>query len=113
MKKSLQSLMALSVMAFAVDYSAMSATELAAMRSSVPAEDRAAFQAAMQSKMQALSPDERAAAMNQAPANSPGKKNMGGNAGSAGSSSAGSSSGGNSGGGGKGGGNGNGGRGGR
>lgn len=93
--------MALSVMAFAVDYSAMSATELAAMRSSVPAEDRAAFQAAMQSKMQALSPDERAAAMNQAPANSPGKKNMGGNAGSAGSSS-----GGNSGGGGKGGGNG-------
>ncbi|MBP9493035.1 MAG: hypothetical protein KBE79_07500 [Sulfurospirillum sp.] len=108
MKKSLLSLMALSVMAFAVDYSAMSATELAAMRSSVPAEDRAAFQAAMQSKMQALSPDERAAAMNQAPANSPGKKNMGGNAGSAGSSS-----GGNSGGGGKGGGNGNGGRGGR
>ncbi len=101
MKKSLLSLMALSVMAFAVDYSAMSATELAAMRSSVPAEDRAAFQAAMQSKMQALSPDERAAAMNQAPANSPGKKNMGGNAGSAGSSS-----GGNSGGGGKGGGNG-------
>ncbi len=108
MKKSLLSLMALSVMAFAVDYSAMSATELAAMRSSVPAEDRAAFQAAMQSKMQALSPDERAAAMNQAPANSPGKKNMGGNAGSAGSSS-----GENSGGGGKGGGNGNGGRGGR
>ena len=108
MKKSLLSLMALSVMAFAVDYSAMSATELAAMRSSVPVEDRAAFQAAMQSKMQALSPDERAAAMNQAPANSPGKKNMGGNAGSAGSSS-----GGNSGGGGKGGGNGNGGRGGR
>ena len=108
MKKSLLSLIALSVMAFAVDYSAMSATELAAMRSNVPAEDRAAFQAAMQSKMQALSPDERAAAMNQAPANSPGKKNMGGNAGSAGSSS-----GGNSGGGGKGGGNGNGGRGGR
>ena len=108
MKKSLLSLMALSVMAFAVDYSAMSASELAAIRGSVPVEDRAAFQAAMQSKMQALSPDERAAAMNQAPANSPGKKNMGGNAGSAGSSS-----GGNSGGGGKGGGNGNGGRGGR
>ena len=108
MKKSFLALVALSVMAFAVDYSAMSATELAAMRSSVPAEDRAAFQAAMQSKMQALSPDERAAAMNQAPANSPGKKNMGGVAGGANAGS----SGGNSGGNGKGGGSGNGGNGG-
>ena len=108
MRKVLFLVTVLSLGAFAVDYSAMTATELQAMRGTVPAEDRAAFQAAMQSKMQALSPDERAAAMNQAPANSPGKKNMGGNAGSAGSSS-----GGNSGGGGKGGGNGNGGRGGR
>ena len=86
----------------------MSASELAAIRGSVPVEDRAAFQAAMQSKMQALSPDERAAAMNQAPADSPGKKNMGGVAGGANAGS----SGGNSGGNGKGGGSGNGGNGG-
>ena len=59
MKKSLLSLLALSVMAFAVDYSAMSATELSAMRGTVPTEDKAAFQAAMQSKMATMSAEER------------------------------------------------------
>lgn len=107
MKKSLLALVALSVMAFAVDYSAMSATELAAMRGTVATEDQAAFQAAMQSKMQALSPDERAA-LSQARTANPGTGSMGSNAGGAGGGSgAGAGSGGGSG---KGGGNGKGGR---
>lgn len=59
MKKSLLALVAMSVMAFAVDYSAMSATELAALRGTVPTEDRTAFQAAMQSKMATMSAEER------------------------------------------------------
>jgi len=107
MKKSLLSLIALSVMAFAVDYSAMSATELSAMRGTVATEDQAAFQAAMQSKMQALSPDERAA-LSQARTTNPGTGSMGANAGGAGASGASGGAGA-----GKGGGNGNGGRGGR
>jgi len=110
MKKSLLALVALSVMAFAVDYSAMSATELSAMRGTVATEDQAAFQAAMQSKMQALSPDERAA-LSQARTANPGTGSMGSNAG--GGSGAGAGGGAGSGGAGKGGGNGNGGRGGR
>ena len=93
-------------MAFAVDYSAMSATELAALRGTVAAEDRAAFQAAMQSKMQTMSADERQA-FTQARTTNPGTGSMGASAG--GKGAGGSSSGGN----GKGGGNGNGGRGGR
>jgi len=109
MKKSLLCLVALSVMAFAVDYSAMSATELAAMRSTVPVEDRPAFQAAMQEKMQALSPDERAA-LSQARTANPGTGSMGANAGGAGAGGTGAGTGGGAG---KGGGNGNGGRGGR
>jgi len=107
MKKSLLSLIALSVMAFAVDYSAMSATELSAMRGTVATEDQAAFQAAMQSKMQALSPDERAA-LSQARTTNPGTGSMGANAGGAGASGASGGAGA-----GKGSGNGNGGRGGR
>ena len=106
MKKSFLALVALSVMAFAVDYSAMSATELAALRGTVAAEDRAAFQAAMQSKMQTMSADERQA-FTQARTTNPGTGSMGASAG--GKGAGGSSSGGN----GKGGGNGNGGRGGR
>jgi len=117
MKKSLLALVALSVMAFAVDYSAMSATELSAMRGTVATEDQAAFQAAMQSKMQALSPDERAA-LSQARTANPGTGSMGANAGGAGAgggsgAGAGAGGGAGSGGAGKGGGNGNGGRGGR
>lgn len=111
MKKSLLSLIALSVMAFAVDYSAMSATELAAMRGTVPAEDRAAFQAAMQAKMQTMTAEERQA-LTQARTSNPGTGSMGSNAGGTGSGSAGSGAG-SGGGSGKGGGNGNGGRGGR
>lgn len=111
MKKTILALATLGVLAFGADYSAMSATELAAMRGTVPVEDRPAFQAAMQEKMQALSPHERAAAMNQAPENSPGQKNMGGIAGGEGASGkSGTSGGASSGGSGKGGGNGKGGR---
>ena len=106
MKKSFLALVALSVMAFAVDYSTMSATELAALRGTVAAEDRAAFQAAMQSKMQTMSADERQA-FTQARTTNPGTGSMGASAG--GKGTGGASSGGN----GKGGGNGNGGRGGR
>ena len=99
MKKSLFALVALSVMAFGVDYSAMSATELAALRGTVPTEDRAVFQAAMQEKMQALSPAERAT-LTGAKTSNPGMGSMGANAGGAGSGA----------GAGKGGGNGKGGR---
>jgi len=84
MKKSLLALVALSVMAFGVDYSAMSATELAALRGTVPTEDRAVFQAAMQEKMQALSPAERAT-LTGAKTSNPGMGSMGANAGGAGS----------------------------
>lgn len=113
MKKSLLSLAVLSVMAFAVDYSAMSATELAALRGSVPVEDRAAFQAAMQSKMATMSAEERQT-FTQARTANPGTGSMGSNAGGAGSGAgtgAGAGSGAGAGGGsGKGGGNGKGGR---
>ena len=109
MKKSFLALVAMSVMAFAVDYSAMSATELAALRGTVAAEERAAFQAAMQSKMQTMSADEHQA-FTQARTTNPGTGSMGASAGGKGAGGAGGSS---SGGNGKGGGNGNGGRGGR
>lgn len=52
----------LSLNVFAADYTAMSMEELQAMRGSVAAEDKAAFQTEMQSRMQALSPEERQAA---------------------------------------------------
>lgn len=112
MKKSLLSLIALSVMAFAVDYSAMSATELAAMRGTVPAEDKAAFQAAMQAKMQTMTAEERQV-LTQARTSNPSTGSMGSNAGGSGAGSGSGSGAGASGGNGKGGGNGNGGRGGR
>jgi hypothetical protein len=105
MKKSLLALVAMSVMAFAVDYSAMSATELAAMRGTVATEDQAAFKAAMQSKMQALSSDERAAINGAGAGAGAGTGNKGANAAGSGAGTGGGA--------GKGGGNGNGGRGGR
>lgn len=49
----------LSVATFAADYSTMTATEMQAMRGSVPEADRAAFQSQMQSKVQAMTPEER------------------------------------------------------
>ncbi len=45
---------------FAVDYSSMSTEELKAMRGSVPAEDRAAFQSEMQKRVSTMSAEERA-----------------------------------------------------
>lgn len=90
MKKSLLALVALSVMAFGVDYSAMSATELAALRGTVPTEDRAVFQAAMQ----ALSPDERTT-LTGARTSNPGTGSMGANAGGAGGGAGAGKSGGN------------------
>lgn len=53
----------LSLNVFAADYTAMSMEELQAMRGSVAAEDKAAFQTEMQSRMQALSPEERKTAV--------------------------------------------------
>ena len=49
----------LSLNIFAADYTAMTMEEMQAMRGTVPVEDRAAFQAEMQTRMQALSPEER------------------------------------------------------
>ena len=45
---------------FATDYSSMTIDELAVLRGTVPTEERADYQSAMQSKMQALTPEERA-----------------------------------------------------
>lgn len=82
MRKSLIGLCFMCVSAFAVDYSAMSATELAAMRGTVPVEDRPAFQAAMQQKMQTMSQEERQA-FTQARTSNPSTGAMGANAGGA------------------------------
>lgn len=59
MKKILFSSMVIAVSLFATDYSSMSIDELSSLRGSVPKQDRDAFKAAMQSKMQTLSPEER------------------------------------------------------
>ncbi len=45
---------------FGADYSSMSIEELQNAKGTVPAEERAAFQAAMREKVQGLSPEERA-----------------------------------------------------
>lgn len=58
MKKILLTAM-LSIAAFGVDYTTMSIDEMQSLRGTVADEDKAAFQSAMQSKMQALSPEER------------------------------------------------------
>lgn len=47
----------------ATDYSAMNIDELKSLRGTVPTEDKAAFQSAMQTKMQSLTPEERKATM--------------------------------------------------
>lgn len=59
--KKLNMLLLSAVAAFAVDYSAMTLTELQAARGTVAEADRSAFQAEMQTRVQALSPEERAA----------------------------------------------------
>jgi hypothetical protein len=61
MRKTLLALATLSVVAFATDYSTMSVTDLQSLRGTVPTEDKAAFQSAMQSKMPTATADERAA----------------------------------------------------
>ena len=52
----------LSLNIFAADYTAMTMEEMQAMRGSVATEDKAAFQAEMHSRMQAMTPEERQAA---------------------------------------------------
>ncbi len=61
--KKLNLLLLSAVAAFAVDYSAMSMEELQAARGTVAEADRSAFQSEMQTRMQALTPEERAATM--------------------------------------------------
>ena len=61
MKKIILALVTLSIVAFAADYSSMSVTDLQSLRGTVPTEDKAAFQSAMQSKMATATADERAA----------------------------------------------------
>lgn len=114
MKKTILAIATLGVLAFGADYSVMSATELAAMRGTVPTEDKAAFQEAMQTKMSTMTAQERQA-YTQARTSNPGTGSMGANAGSgagagSGGSGAGGSGGSGAGGAGKGGGNGKGGR---
>ena len=60
MKKLLLTAM-LSMAAFGVDYTTMSIDEMQSLRGTVADGDKAAFQSAMQSKMQALSPEDRQA----------------------------------------------------
>ena len=93
MKKTILALATLGVLAFGADYSAMSATELAAMRGTVPTEDKAAFQAAMQSKMSTMTTEERQT-FTQARTTNPGTGSMGANAGSAGAGTGGMGTGG-------------------
>ena len=104
MKKTILALATLGVLAFGADYSAMSATELAAMRGTVSTEDRPAFQAAMQSKMSTMTAEERQT-FTQARTSNPATGSMGANTGSgagSGAGSAGAGSGGAGAGGGKG-----------
>ncbi len=81
MKKIIFLLTLLSVSAFAVDYSAMTTTELQAMRGTVPAEDRAAYQAAVQERMKTMTQEEKQTFMQNRTSN-PSTGSMGSNAGS-------------------------------
>ena len=63
MKKIVFILGLLGLNVFAVDYSAMTTTELQAMRGTVPAEDRAAYQAEMQTRMKAMTQEEKQSMM--------------------------------------------------
>lgn len=60
---------------FATDYSSMSLEELLSNKGTIPAEDKTAFQDAMKSKVQALTPEERAS-MNLGKDNTNGKGTM-------------------------------------
>jgi len=60
MKKTVAGILFLGITLFGADYTAMSLDDLLLQKGSVPEADRAAFQSAMQSKMGALSPEERA-----------------------------------------------------
>ena len=50
------------IAAFAADYTTMTLEEMQAMRGTLPVEERPAFQAEMQSRLQAMTPEERQAA---------------------------------------------------
>lgn len=50
------------IAAFAADYSTMTMEQMQAMRGTLPVEERPAFQAEMQSRLQAMTPEERQAA---------------------------------------------------
>jgi hypothetical protein len=80
MKKIFFLLTVCSLSAFSADYSAMTATELQAMRGTVPAEDRAAYQAAVQERMRTMTQEEKQAFMQNRVSN-PSTGSMGSNAG--------------------------------
>ncbi len=61
MKKYLVTLAIAASSLLAIDYSLMTTEELQAMRGTVPVEERAAFQAEMQKRIQTMSAEERAA----------------------------------------------------
>jgi hypothetical protein len=69
--KLLATMMILATVAFAADFGHMSTEEMMQMRGSVPAEQRADFQAEMQKRMQNMTPQERQKYM----ADRPGMKN--------------------------------------
>lgn len=65
MKKMILTGMLMSASLFAVDFSQMTTEELNAMRGTVAVEDRDAFRAEMQSRMQAMTTEERQAYIEQ------------------------------------------------
>lgn len=65
MKKIILAATLLSVGLFAVDYTQMTTEELNAMRGTIAVEDRDAFRAEMQSRMQAMTTEERQAYIEQ------------------------------------------------
>ena len=60
MKKILTGMLLIGNMAFATDYAAMSLDDMILQKGSIPVEDRAVFQSEMQTKMSALTPEQRA-----------------------------------------------------
>lgn len=79
MKKSLIAACLIGMSVFAADYSAMTTTELQAMRGTVPAEDRAAYQAAVQERMRTMTQEEKQTFMQNRVSN-PSTGSMGSNA---------------------------------
>lgn len=57
--KTLSLIALLSVASFATDYKTMNMEEMKAMRGSVPIEERAAYQAEMQNRIQSMNQEER------------------------------------------------------